>query len=440
MRPRQAFTLFEVAISLAIMGFAVVSVLMVFPLGLKEQQQARARLLAATKAMELIEYFSGKSTSERMAEFETPEPWDTRPFCYTNTRWDLESRLARFDSGIRPLPIDIARRLDSDGDEIQTLLGEGAYLYYADAAMIPGVDIRLRNPSPPVESNKVVFAVSGYAQNNAVPVLPWKAWPYRAAYPSPPLSATFGGSRFLPQVDVTVPITKQNGATTYVSQAILMEGWSGLGCDPALASARDPLITDVFRKAQDYTETVNPLVNPTSFNPDSSPPQMMSLKTKRTALAEACLAFAQDAFTRAGISPDYQSYIVAAGITDFHLLGTQWDQAFRTRCVTAQTLSGNPDTTLEIKRSQIGLEVQAWRFLAMAAATYYVRREADPEPDLSMEMMGTIPISLDRLRYYHDRCVNAAMLYAASFPYDWTAPRPQARAIMMDQPLFEFDL
>ena len=83
---RQGFTLFEVAISLAIMGFAVVSVLMVFPLGLKEQQQARARLLAATKTMELIEYFSGKSTSERMAEFETPEPWDTRPFCYTNTR------------------------------------------------------------------------------------------------------------------------------------------------------------------------------------------------------------------------------------------------------------------------------------------------------------------------------------------------------------------
>jgi hypothetical protein len=32
------------------------------------------------------------------------------------------------------------------------------------------------------------------------------------------------------------------------------------------------------------------------------------------------------------------------------------------------------------------------------------------------------------------------MRYAASFPYDWNAPRPHARALMVDYPLIEFDL
>jgi hypothetical protein len=447
-RQRQGFTLFEVAISLAIMGFAVVSVLMVFPLGLKEQQQARARLLAATKTMELIEYFSGKSTSERMAEFETPEPWDTRPFCYTNTRWDLESRLARFDSGIRPLPLDIAKRLDSDGDEIQRLLGEGAYLYYADAAMIPGVDIRLKNPSPPVESNKIIFAVSGYAQNNAVPVLPWKAWPYRAAYPSPPLGAAFQGSRFAAEVDVNVYLQKNywdNNKKAYVDYdtwVTMLEGWRSNGAIPALPSERDVLMKDVFVKAHEYTQTVNPFKTPTTFDPSS---QSMELGTRRTALAEASLAFARQAFADAGIATDYDTYVIANGVADsatLRTLGEKYTTEFIKRCVAAEgNLDPSPVTTKESARTKLGLEVQAWRFVALAAATYYVREEKDTtEPDLSKLSLGGTPLTLDRLRYYHDRCTTTVMRYAASFPYDWTAPRPQARAIMMDQPLFEFDL
>lgn len=434
---RTGFTLFEIAISLAIMGFAVISVLMVFPIGLKEQQQARARLLAATKTMELIEYFAGKSNSERMAEYETPEPWETRPFCYTNTRWDLETRLARFDSGIRPLPLDIAKRLDSDSDEIQRLLNEGAYLYYADAAMIPGVDIRLRNPSPPVEANKIIFAVSGYAQNNAIPVFPWKAWPYRAAYPSPPLAATFRGSRFQPQDDATigVPIAK-NGTTTY--RALPLEGWLQTGANPASPMDRDPLFAEVFKKAQEYTETANPAINP------NTAPQVMLLTAKRTALTEASLAFAQSAFTRANLPTEYDQYVVAgttSGAAAFQALGQTWQAQFLARCRAAELGSGTfPETNKELARTRLGLEVQAWRFIAMAAATFYTIQEGEADPNFSTLMFGTIPLSLDRLRYYHDRCTQSAMMYSAWFPYDWTAPRPHARALMTDYPLIEMDL
>lgn len=432
---RSGFTLFEIAISLAIMGFAVISVLMVFPLGLKEQQQARARLLAATKTMELIEYFAGKSNSERMAEFETPEPWDTRPFCYTNTRWDLETRLARFDSGIRPLPLDIARRLDSDSDEIQRLLGEGAYIYYADATIIPGLDIRMRNPAPPGEANKIIFAVNGYAQNNAVPVLPWKAWPYRAGYPSPPLAATFGGSRLVPFNDANVVVQSPKGGLSRIHP---LEGWVANGAVPPTAAQRDPLMLDVFKKAQEYTETANPQIGP------NNPPTVMVLTTKRTALAGSCLAYAQDVFTRINRASDYQTYVVADSTTtaaQFQALGNQWRDAFNARCRNAELApDGVINSGREAMRTELGQEVQAWRFLANAAAMFYTPKEGEAPPDLSMERMGTIPVSVDRLRYYHDRCVESAMRYAASFPYDWTAPRPQARAIMMDYPLIEFDL
>lgn len=432
---RRAFTLFEIALALVIMTFAVISVLMVFPAGVREQHQARARLLAATKTMELIEYFAGKSTSERMAEFETPEPWDTRPFCYTNTRWDLETRLARFDSGIRPLPLDIARRLDSDNDEIQRLLAEGAYVYYADATIIPGLDVRMRNPSPPGEANKLIFAVNGYAQNNAVPVLPWKAWPYRAGYPSPPLAATFGGSRFLPFNDANVALASTRGAAYRI---LPLEGWLADGAVPPTAAQRDPLMLEVFKKAQDYTETANPSISP------NNPPTVMVLTAKRTALAEVCLAFAQEVFTRINRPADYQTYVVADGTTtaaQFQTLGNQWRDDFTARCRNAEPPAGGAlDAGREALRTALGSEVQAWRFLANAAAMFYTPREGEAPPDLTMERMGTIPVNVDRLRYYHDRCVESAMRYAASFPYDWTAPRPQARAIMMDHPLIEFDL
>jgi hypothetical protein len=418
----RGFTLFEVALSLALMSFAVISVLMIFPTGLQHQQQARFRLLASAKALEVIEFFSGKLSSERVADFETPEPWEARPFCYTSTRWDLEARLARFDAGIRPLPLAIARRLDSDGDEIQRLLDEGAYLYYADPAMIPGIDMRMRNPSPPVESTKVVFAVSGHAQNNAVPVFPWKAWPYRAAYPSPPLYAGFGGGQLRPSVVV------QGSSTNWH----LIEGWTGVGADPAAPGARDPLLTTVFNATVEYTRSIT--VNPVTG--------LATLAPKRKALADATLAYAREAFRLAGADLEFDQYITAAGASDFISLGRQWDAEFAKLCSDAEALPvAAPDSARERQRSDIARRVQALRFLALATATFYQRRQTDAvEPDLSTELLGTIPLSVDRLRYYHDRCKAFAMRYAASFPNDWSAPRPQSRSIMMDYPLIEFDL
>ncbi len=52
---RPAFTLFEVAVALAMATTAVLTAAVVFPTGVRAQQAARFRLYAATKAMEISE-------------------------------------------------------------------------------------------------------------------------------------------------------------------------------------------------------------------------------------------------------------------------------------------------------------------------------------------------------------------------------------------------
>src|SRR4051812_33134962 len=57
-RRAAAFTLFEVAISLALVAIGVTTVMLVFPVGVKAQQVARLRVLAAVKAVEMVESFA----------------------------------------------------------------------------------------------------------------------------------------------------------------------------------------------------------------------------------------------------------------------------------------------------------------------------------------------------------------------------------------------
>ena len=46
----------------------------------------------------------------------------------------------------------------------------------------------------------------------------------------------------------------------------------------------------------------------------------------------------------------------------------------------------------------------------------------------------------NKIVYYHELAMRMAMLYAASQPYDWGAPRPSQRALFTDNPLLEYDL
>src|SRR4051812_43752487 len=127
--PAAGFTLFEVAVSLAILAVGVLSVIALFPAGIRAQRLARFQLYAAAKAIELIEENAGATNTLLCDDVEAPDPWDTAVDRRTTTP-DLECRLVSRRFGVAPLPTALARRLDSDDGEIARLLDQGADLYY----------------------------------------------------------------------------------------------------------------------------------------------------------------------------------------------------------------------------------------------------------------------------------------------------------------------
>jgi Tfp pilus assembly protein PilV len=379
---RSGFTLFEVALSLVLISFGVVSVMVLIPTGLRTQQKARFELLASTQALEMLEFFSGKSNAERIADFETPEPWEARPFCYTSTRWDLESRLSRWDSGIMPIPPDIARRLDSDNDEIRTLINQGANLYYADARSIPTIDPQYINVSASSEAQKLVFAVSGYAQNNAVPVFSYKAWPYRAAYPSPPLYAVFNsGSQFMPLIT--------SNANSPIGSESSLEGWSSGVAAAQPPTNRDPLMDGIFQATVAYetalTDNIPALANREAV-----------IGPLRAPLMSAILAYCTDKFGRItdplgplpvsgmGAAQEFQNYLLAPTTTDFVTLGQNYDSDFSALCQLAELSPGEGyNGTKATARAEIAMRVQCLRFLAFVMSTYYIQQLGEPIPNLA---------------------------------------------------------
>lgn len=203
---RQGFTLFEVSISLVLVAFGVVSVLMLFPSGLKAQQMARFQIYAAAKAEEMLEQFNGTQHSNPAIDTEGMAMWDV-PVAYKAQSWDLESRLSAHRFGIMPLPVDLARRLDSDGDEIQQILDEGGFVYYSQPLASTGTQEQGAAEAPPNEAQKMIIAVKGYAQQNALSSFPLKNWPYHTPFPSPPLQMHHMADKFLPQRVLLTDIT-----------------------------------------------------------------------------------------------------------------------------------------------------------------------------------------------------------------------------------------
>jgi hypothetical protein len=185
---RAGFTLFEIAISLVLVTFGVTSMMMLFTTGIGAAKMSRYQIIASARAMEMIDAFGSVPTSNLEMDREGPNPWDTIG-SYRVYSPDLEARIATPRFGLYPLPMAIARRLDSDGDEIRQILDQGGYLYYTQPLATTGFNpVGMRADLPfPNEAQKVICAVTGYAQQNAIPMLSYKDWPYYAAYPSPPV-------------------------------------------------------------------------------------------------------------------------------------------------------------------------------------------------------------------------------------------------------------
>ncbi len=206
-----AFTLFEVVISMLVLSVATLATLAMLPIGIRAQQMGRSQLYASSTALSLMDSFHNPMITfdghgrlvpelEHNAKASTPDQppvpgWahrlrEANLFGATYAH-DLERHLSGWITGVMPVPLEISRRLDSDNDEIQKLLDQGAFLYYVDPGYVRGLTVasaRDKAPvlNPPPEAQKLVFAVNGFAQENAMTSHPYESWPWYELYPFPP--------------------------------------------------------------------------------------------------------------------------------------------------------------------------------------------------------------------------------------------------------------
>jgi hypothetical protein len=428
--------------------FGAVSIMLIFPVGIKQQQLSRFKILASVKAMEMMDSFTGSAEFTRTMDPEVPEPWESNNYAYSSTRFDLESRLCSWHHGLLPVPTEIARRLDSSGEEIQQILGEGGALYYSQPMANTNLDERWMAKSLPNDALKIVCAISGYAQNNALPSLPWKEWPYRQPYPGPPIAAYLDDASM--QSAKNAPTNGYNN-----NQMYSWEWWFGgnVGTvDQVVPPQVDPLLRDLFVAAE-----ANSINKPTAL--------------QRKNYIESALKYGEQTFLSSirtnlpspdtvGRSAEFLTYYTpdtttATNNAALDVLGQKYDLAFAALCKSAEmepTDAPAPPTTFptlqltaKIKlRMDVVLRVQCMRFIAHSMMTLSKNnklRDYDNSDSLVDTMIvngNTVTSGL--LRYYHERCLAMVMRYAASFPYDWGAPRPAQRSIMMDHPLLEWDL
>ena len=422
---RCGFTLFEIAISLVLVSFGVISILILFPMGIKAQENARFRIYAAAKALEIVESYNASHNANPAFEAEAPNAWDVH-VTGRNLAPDLEARDSSYRFGMFPLPLTIAQRLDSDGDEIQTILSQGGYLYYSQPLATTGLSesgFTGANTQPPNDAQRLVMGIVGYAQNNALYAFPWKAWPYYAAYPSPPAFGNHQQSGWLPISAFKLPVSLPNMEhPSYLwedtTDPDIRMVWSNIWPVPAFPTGAIPATYGGYYwhwLAQPYVpptvQAPAPSPSPT-VNPPNQP--MASLQTATNYLACA-LWYA----TRKGLPLAFING--TAGMAD------------------VQGLFAQPPANL-------AQQVCALRFLAHAATTvsgYSSNPNGEPINPLAMTAGGISPamrLTSAMITDYHEMCLAVGMRFAASYPYDWGAPRPLQRAIMTDNPLIEFDL
>ncbi|MBA3845146.1 MAG: hypothetical protein H0X45_00740 [Planctomycetes bacterium] len=419
----RAFTLFEVAISLALVAFAVTSMLLLFVSGIKTQQIARFKLYAAAKAEEMVESFASTANANPNIEVEGPSPWEVQAG-YRALSPDLEIVVASHRYGIAALPTRIARRLDSDHDEIQRVLDNGGQIYFAQPMATTGIEEVSLPVAQASEAQKLVFAVTGFAQQNAVAFLPWKSWPYYMPYPSPPGH----GYKKLDQY-MAPDTTGMHMITAWGHPAALWEGVGSGGLDDGIGTTDGEIkvvwqhdiagVSFGFRPYAYGSVGDQGLAYATAPAPGTAAATLLLRR-------DACIRYIQAALwycKRKGLGTNFfapSPAPAAKDVGDFEAGVERWKQVMAMRFLAhAATCATRWWTHAELTGSG----------LAIAAVSGF---PSEPSPQIAL--------THDLIVYYHERCLNLAMRFAAESPYDWAVPRPTQRPIMMDYPLVQWDL
>lgn len=190
MHGRAGFTLFEIAISALVLVIGVLTTVAFSIQASRAQQLTRFKLLASAKALDVIDAYNnvpltllGVRTEGRALNEVVLNRVATAP--------DLEHHAVTCSTGIYPLPSAIARRLDSDGEEIRRIIDDGGAVYYfgptpGSLGLDPSKLTGSQDATMQKAERSLIFGVRGYAQQNALAFHPQIAWPYYQNFPGHP--------------------------------------------------------------------------------------------------------------------------------------------------------------------------------------------------------------------------------------------------------------
>ena len=438
------FTLFEIAISLAIASFGVVSVLMLFPVGIQAEQMSRMRIYAGVKAEEIVQEFADTSTTSPSIETEAPDSWEV-PCGYRVMTPDLESRVSASRYGIMPVPTVIAQRLDSDNDEIKQILDDGGYIYY----LMPNVPNSWREDliaaAPPNDLQKLIVGVAGNAQHNASCSFPMKRWPYYATVPGPPLHALHNTATGW---DAGMPTSTTPPSSDFMPEdPSLGSVWCANHATYCWASIADsdPLAKAVFNAFWNYLLIGQ---SPTPALPGPSLPASPGDGGANGYPANLTPAYAQ---ALAAYIAAVGAYARAAGLSPGQI--TAWMATPPPAAYPFDGMAANVAAKQVLALDYLSHALMCltrWHKLdqatamAMGATTTDLTTGVDVTtsypPGLGMTIgtgglihHGDIVNLVRNTRYFYFR-------FAAQNPYNWAVPRPIEHATMMDYGLFELDL
>ncbi len=372
----------------------------------------------------MVDVYANADPSCVYTDHEGPGPWDVSIDGRVNAP-DLELRCSNPRYGLMPLPLSIARRLDSDNDEIAQLIDDGGYVYYAQPDVPNAWREDLLPALPPNDLQKLVVGVVGYAQNNAAFSFPLKRWPYYATAPAPPLHAihhrSYGWTAAAPD-QVGTPaggvVRFEHGGLPWIWQANHATVHWQACVDP------DPALADLFEAFWQYLWIGGPGQGiPTTY---ADLPLGPEFKAKLGAYIQRALAYAN-----------------AAGLTASDLaalMDTPPPAPYPYDAVVSEIAAKKVLATSYLTHAMLGLTRWHKRDQVVAGMA-----ALDAGVDLGAAY-GFTP-AVDPGPITHDRLVNLGRnarwhyyRFTAADPYNWAVPRPIEHASFTDHPLLEPDL
>ena len=442
---RSGFTLAEIAFSLVVLMIAVITMFLVLPTGVRTQQMVRYQTLAAAKAMEMLDQFRdgtgpGIIDDSRDLDKEGMFPWDC-PTTYRAMAPDLECSLESLRASLKPLPEAIAHRIDSDKDEIENILNSGGRLYYFTAA--ESTDVYEPRGKPRVDDNwdqmhrKMVVAVSGSSQLNAVLYnTTTKVGPYQSFYPSPP---THGPLKMNRSYD---GMRNKDGDLNKIWSP---EEWirkKNINYDALCRQDPDIGKVMVSNENETYTFTTNGSSHTEKFG---------FLPYQFFILGSPSLLSMSEKIGNDPTSANFQraqrgacAYVVSA-LWYAERKGITWGEL--------SALSESAAPAFAAAHAGNASHVLAMRYLAHAASCltrFYPNgfpaagASLGGSPSIALVLDGTNysnrSVTLTHITGWREAGLRLGVAHADLVgPYDWSAPRPLNRQVMMDHPLVHLD-